>query len=129
MDTVRVERPSRDVAVITLDRPERLNALSFELVDDLHAALDEVDGDNTCRVVVLTGAGRGFCSGLILKSLQPSMASAGLRALPESGGVRVRRGRAHRVRVGRGARRPGPGRGHGAGRGDLCPQPVRGRDD
>src|SRR5437660_10028270 len=78
MDTVRVERPSPDVAVITLDRPERLNALSFELVDDLHAALDEVDGDNTCRVVVLTGAGRGFCSGLDLKSLEPSSVSAGL---------------------------------------------------
>ena len=78
MDTVRIERPRDDVAVVTLDRPKRLNALSFELVDDLHAALDEVDGDNTCRVVVLTGAGRGFCSGLDLKSLEPSSVSAGL---------------------------------------------------
>src|SRR5437763_12128248 len=78
MNTVRVDRPTSDVAVITLDRPEQLNAITFELVDDLHAALEEVDRDNTCRVVVLTGAGRGFCSGLDLKSIGPSSISAGL---------------------------------------------------
>jgi enoyl-CoA hydratase len=78
MNTVRIDRPTSDVAVITLDRPEQLNAITFELVDDLHAALDEVDRDNTCRVVVLTGSGRGFCSGLDLKSIGPSSMSAGL---------------------------------------------------
>ena len=78
MSTVRIDRPTADVAVITLDRPEQLNAITFELVDDLHAALDEVDRDNTCRVVVLTGAGRGFCSGLDLKSIGPSSMSTGL---------------------------------------------------
>jgi enoyl-CoA hydratase/carnithine racemase len=86
MSTVRVERPEPGIAVITLDRPERLNALSFELVDDLHAALDEVGADNTCRVVVLTGAGRGFCSGLDLREVGPSSVSAGLR--PPAGGMR-----------------------------------------
>jgi enoyl-CoA hydratase/carnithine racemase len=78
MSTVRVDRPNADVAVITLDRPEQLNAITFELVDDLHAALDAIDRDNTCRVVVLTGAGRGFCSGLDLKSIGPSSMSTGL---------------------------------------------------
>jgi enoyl-CoA hydratase/carnithine racemase len=78
MTTVRLDRPSADVAVITLDRPDALNAITFELVDDLHAALDEVDSDNRCRVVVLTGAGRGFCSGLDLKSIGPSSRSTGL---------------------------------------------------
>src|SRR3954469_22762557 len=78
MSTVRVDRPSAGVAVITLDRPEHLNAITFELVDDLHAALDAIDRDNTCRVVVLTGAGRGFCSGLDLKSIGPSSMSTGL---------------------------------------------------
>jgi len=78
MSTVRVDRPNADVAVITLDRPEHLNAITFELVDDLHAALDAIDRDNTCRVVVLTGAGRGFCSGLDLKSIGPSSMSTGL---------------------------------------------------
>src|SRR5947207_5340286 len=78
MSTVRVDRPKDDVAVITLNRPDQLNAITFELVDDLHAALDEVDRDNTCRVVILTGAGGGFCSGLDLKSIGPSSMSSGL---------------------------------------------------
>ncbi len=64
---VRTE-PRPGVALLTLDRPERLNAMSHELVADLHAALDEVHDDRSCRVVVLTGAGRGFCAGLDLKS-------------------------------------------------------------
>ena len=80
MNTVRIDRPTDDVAVITLNRPEQLNAITFELVDDLHAALDAVDRDNTCRVVVLTGEGRGFCSGLDLKSIGPSSMSTGLSA-------------------------------------------------
>ena len=78
MSTVRIDHPRSDIAVITLDRPDQLNAITFELVDDLHAALDAVDRDNSCRVVVLTGAGRGFCSGLDLKSIGPSSMSTGL---------------------------------------------------
>ena len=52
---------------ITLNRPERLNAITFELVADLHDALDTVAADEACKVAVLTGAGRGFCAGLDLK--------------------------------------------------------------
>jgi len=63
---VRTE-PRPGVALLTLNRPERLNAMSHELVADLHAALDDVHADRACRVVVLTGAGRGFCAGLDLK--------------------------------------------------------------
>ena len=63
---LEVRRPRPDVAVLALDRPDVLNALSFELVDRLHDALDELHTDNTCRVVVLTGAGRAFCAGLDL---------------------------------------------------------------
>lgn len=63
---VRTE-PRPGVALLTLDRPERLNAMNHELVADLHAALDDVHADRACRVVVLTGAGRGFCAGLDLK--------------------------------------------------------------
>ncbi|MGZ4203699.1 MAG: enoyl-CoA hydratase-related protein [Actinomycetota bacterium] len=66
MSTVRVDKRSDHVTVVTLDRPEVLNAMSVELCDDLLAALDAVARDNRCRVVVLTGAGRGFCSGLDL---------------------------------------------------------------
>jgi enoyl-CoA hydratase/carnithine racemase len=65
--TVRVERPTPEVALVTLDRPDRLNAMNHELVADLHDALEQIGTDNTCRVVVLTGEGRGFCAGLDLK--------------------------------------------------------------
>ena len=67
MQTVRVETVEDGITQVTLDRPERLNAMSHELVADLHAALDAVGSDRSCRVVILTGAGRGFCAGLDLK--------------------------------------------------------------
>jgi enoyl-CoA hydratase len=54
------------VVQLTLCRPEKLNALTEPLVTQLHAHLCDVAGDPTCRVVVLTGAGRGFCAGLDL---------------------------------------------------------------
>lgn len=55
------------VAVVTLNRPERLNAVAPVLVDDLLAALDEVARDDNVRAVVLTGNGRAFCAGHDLK--------------------------------------------------------------
>src|SRR5436309_7720734 len=65
--TVRVDEPAPGVRVITLDRPHRLNAMSAELIGDLHRAIDDAGADEECRVVVITGAGRGFCAGLDLK--------------------------------------------------------------
>jgi len=67
MATVLTERPRAHVRVLRLNRPERLNAMSIDLVVDLERALRDVGRDNECRVVVLTGAGRAFCSGLDLK--------------------------------------------------------------
>jgi enoyl-CoA hydratase/carnithine racemase len=64
--TVTVEEPRPGVRLVTLDRPDRLNTLTVELVTDLHAVLDELAGDTSCRVVVLTGEGRAFCAGLDL---------------------------------------------------------------
>jgi enoyl-CoA hydratase len=64
---VLVDRPVDHVTVVTMNRPERLNAMSIDLVIALHDVLEEVAADNECRVVVLTGAGRSFCSGLDLK--------------------------------------------------------------
>ena len=69
--------PRPDIAVLTLNRPEKLNALNHELVEELHAALDGIAANNDCRVVVLTGAGRGFCSGLDLTDPNPSQAGGG----------------------------------------------------
>src|SRR3989304_1513813 len=55
------------VATITLNRPERLNAISMAMLGSLSKALREADLDRAVRVIVLTGAGRGFCAGLDLK--------------------------------------------------------------
>jgi enoyl-CoA hydratase/carnithine racemase len=65
--TVRVDEPAPGIRVVTLDRPHRLNAMSGELISELHQVLDDTRADEECRVVVLTGAGRGFCAGLDLK--------------------------------------------------------------
>ena len=78
MNTVRRERPADGVVQLTLDRPDRLNAMNYELIDDLHAALDDIAADRTCRVVVLTGAGRGFCAGLDLKGTGSAPGTDGL---------------------------------------------------
>jgi enoyl-CoA hydratase len=67
MALVHVDAPREHVRLVTLNRPERLNAMSIELVIELFDALDVVAADNDCWVVVLTGAGRAFCSGLDLK--------------------------------------------------------------
>jgi len=54
------------VVRLTLSRPDKLNALTWPVVDALHAQLRDIAADLSCRVVVLTGAGRGFCAGLDL---------------------------------------------------------------
>jgi enoyl-CoA hydratase len=64
---VLIERPRPHVAVLRLNRPDRLNALSIELVSELHDALVAVGDENDTWVVVLTGTGRAFTSGLDLK--------------------------------------------------------------
>ncbi|MBA7602762.1 Short-chain-enoyl-CoA hydratase [subsurface metagenome] len=51
------------VATITLNRPDRLNAFTVELHTELVHALEEVDQDEDARVLIITGAGRGFCAG------------------------------------------------------------------
>lgn len=63
MALVELDTLEAGVARVTLNRPERLNAITPGLVAELHQRLDQVDADRSCRVVVLTGAGRGFCAG------------------------------------------------------------------
>jgi 2-(1,2-epoxy-1,2-dihydrophenyl)acetyl-CoA isomerase len=67
---VEVTRPRPEVRRIELRRPEVLNAMTAELVGQLHAALEDAERDPTCRVVVLTGAGRGFCAGQDLSEFE-----------------------------------------------------------
>jgi methylglutaconyl-CoA hydratase len=57
------------IATITLNRPEKRNAISFELIDDLLRALDEV-AKSEAIVLILTGAGKAFCSGMDLENLK-----------------------------------------------------------
>jgi methylglutaconyl-CoA hydratase len=56
-------------ATLTLNRPDKRNAVSYELIDDLSRALDEVH-NSPARVLILTGAGTAFCSGMDLESLK-----------------------------------------------------------
>ena len=58
--------PAPRVRLLTLNRPEQLNAMTTELCEALHAELRSIARDRSCRAVVLTGAGRGFCAGLDL---------------------------------------------------------------
>jgi enoyl-CoA hydratase len=67
-DDVRIDRREDGIAVVTLNRPERLNALSQMTVRRLCASLDGLATDEAVRVVVITGAGRGFCAGWDLTS-------------------------------------------------------------
>ena len=65
---VLVEHPRPHIALITLNRPERMNSMAFDVMVPLKAALENITYDNAVRVVVLTGAGRGFSSGADHKS-------------------------------------------------------------
>jgi enoyl-CoA hydratase len=64
---VEISRPRDQVALVTLNRPERMNAMAFDVMIPLRQALDAISRDNEVRVVVLTGAGRAFCSGADLE--------------------------------------------------------------
>lgn len=68
MTTVRYEATG-GVATITLDRPSTLNALTPDVMGDLLAALRRIEADESVRVCVLTGEGRGFCSGADLRGV------------------------------------------------------------
>ena len=67
MGFVKVDRPRPQVALVTLDRPERMNAMAFDVMIPLRERIEEVSVDSETRVVVLTGAGHGFCSGADLE--------------------------------------------------------------
>jgi 2-(1,2-epoxy-1,2-dihydrophenyl)acetyl-CoA isomerase len=67
---LRFEREGH-IAVATLDRPDKLNALSRQLSRDLLDLCDQVNGDDDIWALVITGAGRGFCSGVDLTGQRP----------------------------------------------------------
>ncbi len=70
---------SARVTTLTLNRPEALNALTFDMMREVQAALGQIEADREVRALIITGAGRGFCSGQDLRS----------RAAPDADLVRV----------------------------------------
>ncbi len=106
-ETLLVDRPRAGIAVATLNRPDRLNALTFEMFDELAQLAADVGTDDRVRVLVLTGAGRGFCAGLDLRDAA---------TLPDMPTARFLEGQVRRR-----TREPQPGtggrhEGHGGGR-------------
>jgi enoyl-CoA hydratase len=86
MDLV-LEEAEPGIGVLTLLRPARLNALSWSLIDELHEVLAAIARDDATRVLVLTGAGRGFSSGL---DLADDDALGGTRTVQEALGLQER---------------------------------------
>ena len=78
MSYIRIEKPRPHTTVIAMDRPERMNSMAFEQVVPLHDALAEVARDNDTWCVILTGVGRGFCSGADTQESEPPPNIAGL---------------------------------------------------
>jgi enoyl-CoA hydratase len=64
---VLVEEPAPHVVWLALNRPEQLNTMTAELCEALHVELSRIAKERSCRAVILTGAGRGFCAGLDLR--------------------------------------------------------------
>ncbi len=56
------------VAVITLNRPDKLNAINATMIDEINAALDQVEADASVQVIVIHGNGRAFCAGFDLQA-------------------------------------------------------------
>lgn len=69
-ETIRVERAGR-VAVLTLDRPEVLNALDLQVMDEIVAAAEELDRDPDVGALVVTGSRKAFAAGADIKEMQP----------------------------------------------------------
>lgn len=67
MSFVLVDKPRPHITQITLNRPERMNAMAFDVMVPFKEALEEASFDNDTRVVIVTGAGEGFCSGADLE--------------------------------------------------------------
>ena len=65
-ETLLVDRPEPGVQVVTLNRPQRMNAMSFTMFDEFEAVCTAAQADDDVRVLVLTGTERAFCSGMDL---------------------------------------------------------------
>jgi enoyl-CoA hydratase/carnithine racemase len=73
MSALSIEHPAPGTVLLRFNRPERLNAIDQALADEFRLACDRLETDPDARVVVLTGTGRGFCSGLDMRDFGPGM--------------------------------------------------------
>src|SRR5438552_8808509 len=73
------------VATVTLNRPDKLNAWTRTMEQEVRKAMQEGAGDDRVRVIVLTGAGRGFCAGADMSLLQ-DVVEHGVHPLPDAAG-------------------------------------------
>lgn len=69
--TLKIEEREEGISIITLNRPERLNAINFELIEEFIDYLDRLENNYDIHVVILTGEGRAFSAGLDLKEMSP----------------------------------------------------------
>jgi len=76
------------IATITLNRPEKLNAYTVDMGEEIVTAFDQLRDDDTVRVIILTGAGRGFCAGVDLNHLK-AQAGTGSTSGPKLGEERL----------------------------------------
>ena len=76
-----LDRPRDGVAVVRLNRPERLNAINEVMQTELDQTLSDLAVDRSVRAVVLTGAGRGFCAGIDMRDFGPNVPEATAPAL------------------------------------------------
>lgn len=77
LETLQLDTPHDGVVVLRLNRPDRLNAINQVMRDELVATFAALGADDAVRVVVLTGAGRGFCSGLDTRNFGDGIPAAG----------------------------------------------------
>jgi len=68
-ETIKFELNSNGIGILTLNRPDNLNAMSFQMFEDLNHIFDDLMINLDCRVVILKGQGRAFCAGLDLKEM------------------------------------------------------------
>jgi enoyl-CoA hydratase/carnithine racemase len=75
-ETLNLDRPQAGVVVLQLNRPKQLNAINQVMRDELTQTFATIATDSSVNVVVLTGAGRGFCSGIDVRAFGPGMLEA-----------------------------------------------------
>jgi enoyl-CoA hydratase len=75
-ETVLVEKPGAGVALLQLNRPDRLNAINQAMLTELRDTFASLAADTSTNVVVITGVGRGFCSGIDVRDFGPGMLEA-----------------------------------------------------